>query len=121
MVVGFEDQLAQTVFRRGRFPLPWGLSGPGQWWWNWLPLPALPLLHPKAHQAIQQFPSNHARLPCTFCSPDVRKVIEQASDLAPLHNPPNLQGIDAALKTFPESPQVCVPLAMPASCHLLEL
>ncbi|GAB4816999.1 hypothetical protein N2152v2_004045 [Parachlorella kessleri] len=41
-------------------------------------------------------------------TPDVRKVIEQASDLAPLHNPPNLQGIDAALKTFPESPQVAV-------------
>jgi acetate kinase len=32
--------------------------------------------------------------------------IKQASVLAPLHNPPGLQGIEAALKVFGQVPQV---------------
>jgi acetate kinase len=36
----------------------------------------------------------------------VEKIIEQYSDLAPLHNPPNLTGIKAAKHLMPEVPQV---------------
>lgn len=39
---------------------------------------------------------------------DVRATIEKASDLAPLHNPPNLMGIDAAKTTFASAPHVAV-------------
>jgi acetate kinase len=38
----------------------------------------------------------------------VRKTIEDASSLAPIHNPPNLQGIAAATKIFPAAAQVAV-------------
>ncbi len=38
----------------------------------------------------------------------VRKTIEDASSLAPIHNPPNLQGITAATKIFPAAAQVAV-------------
>ena len=46
----------------------------------------------------------HARPPAR--SDKVLKTIEQASDLAPLHNPPNLHGIDAARATYPDVPHV---------------
>lgn len=39
---------------------------------------------------------------------EVLKVIEECAVLAPLHNPPNLQGIAAAQKNFPELAQVAV-------------
>ncbi|WP_382307772.1 acetate/propionate family kinase [Herbiconiux sp. UC225_62] len=40
---------------------------------------------------------------------DLVKInIEDLSELAPLHNPANLQGIDAAQKAFPSVPQVAV-------------
>ncbi len=39
---------------------------------------------------------------------DVMDAIEQAIDLAPLHNPPNLKGIQAAIKQFPDIPHVAV-------------
>jgi acetate kinase len=39
---------------------------------------------------------------------DVQRVIEEAADLAPLHNPANLQGITAATKLFPDCPQAAV-------------
>ena len=39
---------------------------------------------------------------------DVINAIEQAIDLAPLHNPPNLKGIQAAQKTLPNVPHVAV-------------
>lgn len=39
---------------------------------------------------------------------DVIAAIEQAVDLAPLHNPPNLKGIRAAQKSLPEVPHVAV-------------
>ena len=39
---------------------------------------------------------------------EVLKTIEENSALAPLHNPPNLQGIAAAKKNFPELHQVAV-------------
>lgn len=39
---------------------------------------------------------------------DVVEAIEQAVDLAPLHNPPNLKGIQAARKQLPNVPHVAV-------------
>ena len=38
----------------------------------------------------------------------VKEAIEQAFDLAPLHNPPNLKGIEAAENRLPDIPQVAV-------------
>lgn len=38
----------------------------------------------------------------------VKEAIEQAFDLAPLHNPPNLKGIQAAEDRLPDIPQVAV-------------
>jgi len=38
----------------------------------------------------------------------VKEAIEQAFDLAPLHNPPNLKGIEAAEDRLPDIPQVAV-------------
>lgn len=38
----------------------------------------------------------------------VKEAIEQAFDLAPLHNPPNLKGIEAAEDRLPNIPQVAV-------------
>ncbi len=39
---------------------------------------------------------------------DVEHIIEQNFAIAPLHNPPNLQGIHAAKQFFPEIPHVAV-------------
>ena len=39
---------------------------------------------------------------------DVIEAIEQAIDLAPLHNPPNLKGIQAARKQLPDVPHIAV-------------
>jgi acetate kinase len=39
---------------------------------------------------------------------DVTEAIEQAFDLAPLHNPPNLKGIQAAKEHLPDVPHVAV-------------
>ncbi len=39
---------------------------------------------------------------------DVLEAIEEAFDLAPLHNPPNLKGIEAAKKHLPDLPHVAV-------------
>lgn len=39
---------------------------------------------------------------------DVTDAIEQAFDLAPLHNPPNLKGIQAAKQHLPDVPHVAV-------------
>jgi acetate kinase len=41
-------------------------------------------------------------------SPEVIKALEECVDLAPLHNPPNLEGIYAINKLLPEVPQVGV-------------
>lgn len=41
-------------------------------------------------------------------TPDIEKLIKDAADLAPLHNPANLQGITAATSIFPGQPQVAV-------------
>jgi len=41
-------------------------------------------------------------------NPNVRKKIYQNIQLAPLHNPYNLQAVDAALKVFPVIPHVAV-------------
>jgi len=39
---------------------------------------------------------------------DIISVIEKNSELAPLHNPPNLLGIRACIELFPETPNVAV-------------
>ena len=39
---------------------------------------------------------------------EVLNAISRLSELAPLHNPPNLMGIEAAMKVMPEEPQVAV-------------
>ncbi|GAB4313749.1 MAG: acetate kinase [Bacteroidales bacterium] len=41
-------------------------------------------------------------------TPEVVKALERNIDLAPLHNPPNLQGIYAITKLLPDTPQVGV-------------
>lgn len=44
----------------------------------------------------------------TIINDEVIKSIEECSKLAPLHNPANLLGIQAAIKCFPSLPQVAV-------------
>ena len=44
----------------------------------------------------------------TVVTEEVKREIEELSALAPLHNPPNLAGIEAAERTFPGIPQVAV-------------
>lgn len=44
----------------------------------------------------------------TIITPKVEADIEELSALAPLHNPPNLDGIRAAREAFPELPHVAV-------------
>ncbi|HCI70751.1 MAG TPA: acetate kinase, partial [Balneola sp.] len=39
---------------------------------------------------------------------DVEEAIQEAFDIAPLHNPPNLQGIRAAKEQLPDIPHVAV-------------
>ncbi|DBA68922.1 hypothetical protein WJX79_007881 [Trebouxia sp. C0005] len=39
---------------------------------------------------------------------EIEKLIKDAADLAPLHNPANMQGISAAKSIFPGQPQVAV-------------
>ncbi len=41
-------------------------------------------------------------------TPDLERIIEKNSRLAPLHNPANLMGIRAVREVFPEVPQVAV-------------
>ena len=41
-------------------------------------------------------------------TPEVKKMIVKCAELAPLHNPANLKGIDAIEKTLPGVPQVAV-------------
>ena len=50
----------------------------------------------------------------------VLQVIREAADLAPLHNPANLQGIVAATEVFPHCPQVGPPpmLNVLSGCNL---
>ena len=40
--------------------------------------------------------------------PKVKQIIKDCFDLAPLHNPPNLSGIEACEDIFPDIPQVAV-------------
>ena len=44
----------------------------------------------------------------TLIDENVKAVIEECSELAPLHNPPNLEGIRACEEAFPGIPQVGV-------------
>lgn len=56
-------------------------------------------------------------------TPEIEKLIKDAADLAPLHNPANLQGITAATSIFPGQPQVrlCADFLGPTSHHNLFL
>ncbi|MBB5264967.1 acetate kinase [Catenibacillus scindens] len=44
----------------------------------------------------------------TILTDEVYKAIEECSELAPLHNPAHLMGIDACKKIMPDTPMVCV-------------
>ncbi|MCR5409517.1 MAG: acetate kinase [Lachnospiraceae bacterium] len=44
----------------------------------------------------------------TLITPDVMDIIEECSDLAPLHNPANIQGIRSCLKVMPDTAMVGV-------------
>jgi acetate kinase len=44
----------------------------------------------------------------TIITPKVRKLIRSYFDLAPLHNPPNLKGIDVAMKLLPRAKHVAI-------------
>lgn len=44
----------------------------------------------------------------TILTDEVYKAIEECSELAPLHNPAHLMGIDACKKLMPKTPMVCV-------------
>lgn len=44
----------------------------------------------------------------TIINDEVESIIEKLSELAPLHNPPNLQGIQACRKLLPNVPHVAV-------------
>jgi len=44
----------------------------------------------------------------TLITPEVEASIKELIPLAPLHNPPNLMGIEAAREAFPDLPQVAV-------------
>lgn len=44
----------------------------------------------------------------TIIDEDVIAAIKENIPMAPLHNPPNLVGIDVAISVFPDSPQVAV-------------
>ncbi|MBD3182350.1 acetate/propionate family kinase [Candidatus Poribacteria bacterium] len=41
-------------------------------------------------------------------TPEVEEIIKECFDLAPLHNPPNMMGIEACKKILPHVPQVAV-------------
>lgn len=44
----------------------------------------------------------------TLIDDEVLRIVEQCSELAPLHNPPNLVGIRACMELLPDTPQVAV-------------
>ncbi|MDP1813685.1 MAG: acetate kinase [Leadbetterella sp.] len=44
----------------------------------------------------------------TLITNEIKQKIHQLSSLAPLHNPPNLVGIEVAVKIFPDAKQVAV-------------
>ncbi|TQM78936.1 acetate kinase [Saccharothrix saharensis] len=65
--------------------------------------PALPLVHAVGHRVVQG--GTRFTAP-TVITPDVRRGIEDLTDLAPLHQPRALAGIDAAQALFPDVPHV---------------
>jgi acetate kinase len=59
-------------------------------------------------------------------TPEVKKAIKSCYDLAPLHNPPNMTGIEACEEAMPGVPQVAVfdtafHQSMPASSYIYAL
>src|SRR5690625_9265 len=59
-------------------------------------------------------------------TPEVKQMIQENIDLAPLHNPPNLAGIEAVEAILPNVPQVAVPdtafhATMPSTAFLYAL
>ena len=70
--------------------------------------PALPLMPLSSSCPLPRMPPALLPLPLKLPprSDAVVRTITQASDLAPLHNPPNLMGIEAARRTFGTAPHV---------------
>ena len=60
------------------------------------------------------------------CTTDVMEAIKANIELAPLHNPPNIMGIEACAKLMPGTPQCCVfdtafHQTMPAEAYIYAL
>ena len=69
---------------------------------------------------------NYIRAPMYMINNKVIGAIKQYSKLAPLHNPPNLAGIQTCRQLFPKLPQVAVfdtafHQSMPAFAYLYGL
>lgn len=62
-------------------------------------------LHSVGHRVVHGGPRLTAP---GLITPDVRAAIKEAFPLAPLHNPANLHGIDAAIAEYPAAPHVAV-------------
>ncbi|MCC7495909.1 MAG: acetate/propionate family kinase, partial [Fimbriimonadaceae bacterium] len=67
--------------------------------------PALPAVAAVGHRVVH---AAEAFSGSVRIDPAVMQALEECSDLAPLHNPPNLAGIRACLEALPGLPQVAV-------------
>jgi len=68
-------------------------------------LKSLNEIHAVGHRVVH---GGEAFSHSVIITPEVREEIVKCSDLAPLHNPANLKGIDAISKVLPGVPQVAV-------------
>lgn len=66
---------------------------------------ALPAVDIVGHRVVNAGEAFTGSVPA---EPEVLAALEACSDLAPLHNPPNLAGIRACQAALPALPQVCV-------------
>lgn len=68
-------------------------------------IPSLKVIHAIGHRVVHGGEKYHEAVRIT---PQVIKNIRKLSELAPLHNPPNLKGIEACQHLLPKVPQVAV-------------
>lgn len=68
-------------------------------------LPPLPPIEAVGHRVVHAGEAYTGSVPVTN---DVLAALDACSDLAPLHNPPNLAGIRACRQALPDVPMVCV-------------
>lgn len=61
-------------------------------------------MHSVGHRVVHGLTISHPVL----IDDEVLRVVREATDLAPLHNPAGLQGVEAAMKIFPTTPHVAV-------------